>query len=328
MNAKQLTILGVVLVVLVAAVAVQRVRLRQEIVRDETQSLNIRVDTGGVDRVTITKGIAEPPAVELTRADAAWSLPSVWHAKADGERIKRLLTRLTELAGEARGNSETLFDDFGITDAKAIHLALYQNNAERLHLLIGTAQVGWDQFFARRAGSPAVFLCRSNLLSSELGIFGNIESAAVKAESWVDYHLISAAPEAVHHLELREGSGDWRALDGPPPQSLLNLRATQVVDPQGAGYGLESPGWQLRVMKKEGAPLELAVGGAVAGTAETRYVKITTEPPLMVRNGAVPFPSPPPAGFAIYAVSSSLLDQLKTELAQPKPPAPDAHPKS
>ncbi|MBI4598189.1 MAG: DUF4340 domain-containing protein [Candidatus Omnitrophica bacterium] len=331
MNSRQLTILGVVLAVLVAAVAIKRFQPRKEVFREETQSLDVRVDTGAADRITISKGTPEAPAIELAKTESTWTVPSAWHAKADGERIKRLLTRLTELTGERRGNREQLFDDFGITDAKAIHITLSQRNTELLHVLLGTKSVGWDQFFLRRAGSPAVFLCRSNLLSSELGIFGNLESATLKAESWVDRRLFDAAPETVTGVELREGSGEWRRLEAdlaPYLQSLANLNATEVVDPDGSGYGLEQPVWQLRLTKKEGAPIELAVGGTRAGSTDARYVKVTAIPPLMVRNGVLPFPAPP-APQTVYVVSSSVLEQIKTGFEdRMKKPAPDTQPTS
>jgi hypothetical protein len=289
MNARQLRALAVALGLLVVLAALKRVVPRREVFREETQSLEIHVTPDAVDRVSLSRGGLET-SVGFQRIDGVWRLPALWNARADAERIRRFLDSLAQLTGEPRGGSEHLFDDFGITDAQALHVTLSAGSQEALHLLIGTKPAGWQQFFARRSQAPTVFLCRSTLLS-ELGVYGDLSSAQLSADAWLDLKLFSSSPDAIERAELREGTAEWRELGGQLPfdrddgeltrylQDLLNVQASGVADPDGTGYGFEQPAWELRLLPKGGgSPIVLTVGGVKAGSTDDRHLKVSDIP--------------------------------------------------
>lgn len=285
MSAKQIRWLVLVLGLLIAAAVIKRLIPRKELFRQEAQSLQIQVHPETVNKITIVKG--ENASVELQNMEGIWRLPSVWNARADADRVRQLLEHLSELSGEARGNSETLFDDFGISDAKALHITLFEGDREALHLLVGTAPAGWQQAFVREAGSPNVFLTRSQILQ-DLNIFGDIATAPLSTDTWLQLKLLTFSPEEIQRIEVREGSGEWRELGNPLPferddekvraylQTLLTLKAGGVVDPQGTAYGFDQPTWQLRLNKKEGDPILLSVGGAKTGSTDEHDLRLST----------------------------------------------------
>lgn len=304
MNARQVKLLAVVLGVLVLAVVIKRFLPRTELSREEAESLSVPIAIGSADRIVIAKG-TQGATVELSRADGTWRLPSLWNAKADEEKVTQWLKELSTLKGELRGDSESLFGDFGIADDAAFHVSAFAKEQELTHLLIGTKRMGWQDLFLRRAGSANVFVVQSSLTST-MGLYGELEAAEPKADVWLDLRLFTMEPSSVEAVEIQEGQAEWRTIGEALPfdrddqkranelQGLVNLRASGVVDPAGSGYGFDAPAWQLRLTRKEGTPIVVTVGALKSGSTTDRSVKL---------DGVQ----------EIYTVSSSTLDRLKMD---------------
>ena len=287
MNARQLlTLLGIA-AVLTVIIVFKQLHAPKPLTQEQPQSLALQVPTGTVDHVTLRKGMAA--GVELEKADGAWRIPSLWNVKADADKIQKFLDAVGAVKGEARGQSDTLFGDFGIMDADALHVILAADGAEVVHLLIGTVSPGPNQAFIRQAGTPTVFLCDNSLLST-LGVTGGVASAELKPDPWTDLRMFSFSPDSVQTVDVRQRAGEWRELGAALPfprdanqvapylQGLLSVRADGVVDPAGTGYGFEEPEWELRLNLKEGAPIVVTVGALKADSATQRYLRISGDP--------------------------------------------------
>ncbi len=306
MNRKQIIILLGVLGLLIVAVIVKRAAPRPEVYKEETQPLEIAFSPDTVTRLVLSKGPGEGERVELQRTNSAWRIPSLWNAKADAEKVERFLDSVSALKGEVRSAADDVLSDFGITDEQAFHVTAFQDARPVLHLLLGTAQAGWQQLFVRQANSSTVFLAQSNLLS-EMGIYGQAsDTTKPSADVWADLRLLAFSPEFITRVELKEQGADWQELGGQLPferdpakvqtylQELLNLRAQRVVDPAGTAYGLTEPAWQLRFVKREGAPLVLTVGAPTAEGSTDRYLRVEAAPD-------------------VYVASSYILDRIKVD---------------
>lgn len=306
MNKKQIVMLLSVLGLLIVAVVAKRLAPRPEVHQQEAQSLEIAFSPETATRLVLSKGLGEQERVELQRTNGAWRTPSLWNAKADTEKVERFLNSLSRLKGEVRSDAEDVLSDFGITDEQALHVTVFQDARPLLHLLLGTAQAGWQQLFVRQANSSTVFLTQSNLLS-EMGIWGPVSDATKPtAEVWADLRFLTFSPEAITQIELKEKGADWQALGGQLPferdpanvqsylRQLLDLRAQRVVDPAGTAYGLTEPAWQLRLVRGDGAPVVLTVGAPTAEGSTDRYLRVEETP-------------------EVYAVSGYTLDRIKVD---------------
>lgn len=305
MNKKQIVILLGVLGALIVAVVAKRLVPRPEVYKEETQSLEIAFSPETATRVVLGKGSGEQERVELQRANGAWRIPSLWNAKADGEKVERFLDSLSRLKGEVRSSADDVLSDFGITDEQALHVTVFQEARPVLHLLLGTAPAGWQQLFVRQANSSTVFLAQSDLLS-EMGIWQMSDATKPSADAWADLRFLAFSPESITRIELKEKGADWQELGGQLPferdpakaqthlQELLNLRAQRVADPAGTAYGLTEPAWQLRFVKREGAPVVLTVGAPTAEGSTDRYLRVEE-------------------ASEVYAVSGYTLDRIKVD---------------
>jgi hypothetical protein len=306
MNRKQIVILLGVLGVLLLAVVVKRLAPRPEVYEEEVQSLKIAFSPETATRLVLGKGAGEQDRVELQRANGFWRIPSLWNAKADAEKVERFLGSLSALKGEVRSEADAVLSDYGITDEQALHVTVFQEARPVLHLLLGTAQAGWQQLFIRQANSSTVFLTQSDLLS-EMGIYGQVsDTTTPTADVWADLRFLAFSPEAIARVEVKEKGADWQELGGQLPferdaakvqtylQELVNLRAQRVVDPAGTAYGFAEPAWQLRFVKNEGTPVLLTVGAPTAEASTDRYLRVEGAPD-------------------VYAVSGYTLDRIKVD---------------
>lgn len=287
MSARQLLALLGIVALLVLAIVLKQWRAPKALTREEAQSLEVQVPVDAVDRITLRKGAESP--VELQKAGGAWQIPSLWGIKGDAERVRKFLESVAGIKGEARGQSEELFGDFGITDAEAIHIILAAGGQDVVHLLIGTTTAGPGQLFIRKTEARTVFLCNDSLLAP-LGLSGNVAAAALKPDPWADFRIFSFAPELVQTVELRVRGSEWHELGGALPferdanqllpylQGMLGVRADGVVDPAGTGYGFDDPEWELRLNVKDGAPLMVTVGALKADSATQRYLRVSDDP--------------------------------------------------
>src|SRR3989338_256023 len=232
--------------------------------------------------------------VELIKTDGQWKIPGKWDSKADAERIKRLFKSLSELKGEERGSSEDLYGDFGIKDEQALHVVLYSGSNEALHLLFGQKKAGFQDFFVRKTGSNSVYLASGSLLS-DLGIYGEIKDAELKADSWLDLKLLGLKPESIKKIEIKEkGKGkDWREIGVNLPfekdeakikdyfARVANLRATGVEDPGGLKekvFGFEAPEVEAKITDMENKTITITVGAAKKESSSDSYLQVSGTP--------------------------------------------------
>lgn len=242
--------------------------------------------------------------VELARENGVWKVRSLWNAKADPVKVKKLIEKLRASRGELRGSGKKLFPDFGIEDAHAFSIRLLGPGDRPLQeLRVGTKRAGEDGYFVRTAANENVYLARLNL-AELLGIFPDFNEGSPENLFWADLHLFNVDPEKVTKVTIHRLTGEernrvagveretdpqdplkssWKFLRQgmsslPDPDKVLKLiavinsiRAEKIVAPDGKGYGLEAPVWQLSVT--EGLEKTLLSAGSRDQTGEFIFVK-------------------------------------------------------
>ncbi len=223
---------------------------------------------------------SQSSVVELAKENGVWKVKSLWDAKADPAKVEKLIQELRSAQGELRGTEKKLFADFGIQDTDAFSIKLFgTGNTSLADLRLGTKQAGEKAYFMRQTTSENVYLVDVNM-AELLGIQTAFNEATPVSLFWADLSLFNLDPEKVTKITVYLLKGEekmmitgleretdpkdplkssWKflrkdMLSSPDSDKVLkfiavmnSIRAEKVVDPDGKGYGLEKPVWQLAV---------------------------------------------------------------------------------
>ena len=127
MKSKTLTILVAVLVVLAALKYMQTVRHRASLRQTGLESLVADLQATDMGRLVITGPSGKD--VVLARSGSDWVLESSFGHPASASNIERLLGSLSGLKGEFRSDKEEVLADYGLDDAQAIRLRVYERGS-------------------------------------------------------------------------------------------------------------------------------------------------------------------------------------------------------
>jgi hypothetical protein len=282
MKPKQIIVLSVIFAVLALGIFlkswVRSADNNTKTVQESSVAL-AEFDPSKLERILIGRG-SQTPSVELIKENGFWKVKSLWNVQADPLKVEKLIEKLHSARGELRGSGKKLFEDFGIQDADAFSIKLFGAQGVLLQdLRIGTKQAGERSFFIRKATSENIYLVEVNM-AELLGIYSASDGATSEGPFWTDLSLFNLDPEKVTKITLYLLKGEEktrvtgleRTIDAkdplnsswkfmrkdmrslPDPDKVLkfivvmnSLRAQKAVDPDGKGYGLEKPVWQLSV---------------------------------------------------------------------------------
>jgi hypothetical protein len=306
MKPKQIIILSVIFGALLFGIVLKswvRAAADRAGSRPDDRAVLAEFDPGKLERILIERG--NPPyTLELAKENGVWKVKSLWHAKADPEKLEKFIQTFRSLKGELRGSEKKLWPDFGIQDTEAFSIKFFGTGDALLQdLRLGTRQAGNSGFFLRRADRDEVYLADMNI-EELLGIYADLKDNSPTALFWADLGLFDLDPEKVTKITLYDLNGaekirmlglervadpqdplkfSWKFLreDMSSPidpdkvvkfiAAMNSIRAEKVLDPQGDGYGLEKPAWQL-IVTVDGKKMILNAG-ARNEKEETIYVK-------------------------------------------------------
>jgi len=241
-----------------------------------------KFDPMKLEKILISRG-SQAPSVDLAKENGVWKVKNLWNAKADPAKVEKLIQKFYSIRGELRSSGKKFFADYGIRDEEAFSIKFFSTgNASPQDFRIGINQAGENAFFVREATREDVYLAEVNV-AELLGIYSASDEATSESLFWVDLSLFNLDPERVTKitLYLLKGEGktmvaglerevdpkdplksSWKFMrkgmrSSPDPDKVLkfialmnSIRAQQVVDPSGKGYGLEQPVWQLAITEE------------------------------------------------------------------------------
>ncbi len=303
LNRKNLIILAVVLVALVAISLAQRLSHDRATSRSSSTALvegEFTRDTVG--KIVIGRG-ARAEAVVLASSPDGWRVATAWNAPASPQRVDGLLQALSNLRGEFRSDSEAVLADFGFTDSTTVRITGYDaSGAPAFTVEAGTKPKQGTGSFVRQPGSSQVYYAAADLL----GAMGVYTAAGPQSRHFLDLQAFKCDREGVDAITLRDGgravaltktfeviqpapgdtahaapytdraSWEWQVEPRRPVAktkvdavlaAVTSLRAQDVADPAApaALYGLEAPGRQAVVRMADGTTTTLSFGAPRAG---------------------------------------------------------------
>jgi hypothetical protein len=243
--------------------------------------------------------------LHFAKLESGWVVVNAYNSPAKVEDIEKLITDLTNVKGSVRGESADLYEDFDITDDKALQIELFGSDDARLvHLYVGKGS-GGRECFMRMAGLPVVYLADENFIS-RFAAWNAAPEKKLPTDRWLQLTLCDIDRDAMTSFEIGKGKTVYEfalveeALEdtlAPPvkawrqitPQkgikleeskiknlsfSLVGLRAADVIDrSEKSEFGLDKPEYILRAGDEQGNTAEIAFGSTI-DDSEDRYAVV------------------------------------------------------
>ena len=210
MKEKNLIILCVVFAVLMSLVFVKKSMNKSVPTVEEVTNIIeplLSGDTVSKIVVRIGNGISEeedkPKNVSVLKENDSWIVETQYGVYANESVITKVLEGFDLLEGELRSDNKEVLADYGIDDASGVHVEFYRPNAEKIHVLVGTKQAGYQNNFVRFGDKNAVYAVAVNLLAS-LSVRDQEDDKKIDANRWVDKKIARIDSEDVVAFKVVE----------------------------------------------------------------------------------------------------------------------------
>lgn len=306
MNKKAIYVLLIVMVALIVISYALKGLNRATSTPESLNELRIEFDPGEVTRIDVYKQDYPDSGLHFAKHESGWIVVNAYSTPAKEEDIEKLITELREASGSVRGESADLYEDFDITDDKALQIELFGSDGSNLlHLYVGKGAGGRDCFM-RQAGLPVVYLADENFIS-RFAAWNAPPEKKLPTDRWLQLTMCDIDGNAMTSFKINKGktayefalveepSGDtltppikaWKQIS--PKKgikleeskikslsfSLAGLRAVDVVDPSEKNkYGLDKSGYVIRAGDDQENTAEIYFGSEI-DDGEDRYAVVT-----------------------------------------------------
>ncbi|NPA95653.1 MAG: DUF4340 domain-containing protein, partial [Thermodesulfobacteria bacterium] len=114
-------------------------------------------------------------------------------ALAKQNKVKKLLTDLSEFTGELRASHRSYLGDFGLGEKQGLEILLKRDGKEITVLVVGKKGPGWGTCFVKRDDENKVYLVSRDLLA-DFDIWSPQVNQPVQIRSWLDLQVIRQNP--------------------------------------------------------------------------------------------------------------------------------------
>lgn len=204
MSKKQLIILTIVLGLLICILLLKE-SAKSPVNLEEQMALETFAPSGFLSsdaaRIEIYKRESQDQKVVLARTDGSWRVRSRFNAPAKGDKIDNFLDKMKTLEGEFRSREAAVLEDYGISEDKALHIAVYRKNEKKpsYHILVGKRET-YGRRFVRRQGQNTVYTVNVDL-ASEIGLWGDTDNAP-ESSQWMDKVVVDFDKEKITKIAL------------------------------------------------------------------------------------------------------------------------------
>lgn len=247
-------------------------------------ALNIEFDTEKAAKIDVYKRDYPDSGLHFAKIDTGWVVTDAYNAPAKNTDIEKLFTDLNQVSGQIRGESVELYDDFDITDERALQIEIFDEEGSKLlQVYIGKGGSG-RECFMRLAGSPTVYLADENFIS-RFAVWNAPPEKKLPTDRWIELTLCDIPREQIKTFEIKKGKTGYQfaLMEEPsedtlaPPvevwsqvspekglkleeskikrlhSSLASIRASGVTDPENKDkFGLDKPNNSIRVADAAG----------------------------------------------------------------------------
>ena len=276
--------------------------VQEEIAASQPFALTQDLPAGFIRKITIYRGDDEKNKIILLKDNTDnWRIENKFNVKARKENVENLLKDLSDLKGELRAESKSVFGDFYLEDAQGIHIILEAQDAKTLaHIIVSPDKPGWDSSFLRLKDSEKIILAPKDI-PGRLNIYN--KEAKLDNNYFADFKLLSFDPKKIEKIETaRKGKNlftlvkkkesdakyNWDfepavkkvEIDSGKIDSFLqnasNIFAQDSLDPSLTDYGFGQDNFNLALETDEKKTLAIEVGNYME-KEKAYYVKITPE---------------------------------------------------
>jgi len=278
-----LAVLGVLLVLWVALKSINSPTSTPE----SLAALDIEFDAEKAAKIDVYKRDYPDSGLHFVKIDTGWAAANEYNAPAKKTDIEKLLADLNTVKGQIRGESAELYEDFDITDEKALQIEIFDTEGSKLaHVYIGKGASG-RECFMRIAGSPTIYLADENFIS-RFGAWNAPPEKKLPTTRWLDLALCNIPRDQIKSFKIkrRRTEFEFALIEEPsedtlaPPvevwtqispekglkleeskikrlhSSLASIRASGVTDPENRDkFGLDKPLYSIWAADAEGNSL-------------------------------------------------------------------------
>ena len=228
---RNLTILAVVLVALIAVSLLQKFSHRRATSRPAAASLlTTDLDRESLMRIALGFG-ADSTAVVLERLPDGWVARTAWNMAVSQQRVDDLLKSLGDLAGEYRSGTADVLGDYGLQREQAVSIKLFGRDFQPvLDLLVGKQPMGQVGNFVRRPGDANVYLTRASLLVN-LGLYSGPARPATR--HFLNLEAYKGVREDVDAILVEDGTKAFEVVKVFPNQEPAAVAPGDSTAPAG-----------------------------------------------------------------------------------------------
>ena len=252
-------------------------------------ALDIQFDAGKAAKIDVYKQEYPDSGLHFAKIDTSWVVTNAFNAPAKSSEIVKFLADLDSVSGQIRAESADLYEDFDITDERALQIEIFDSEGSKLlHIYVGKGSGGQANFL-RVAGSPTVYLADRNFIS-RFAAWNAEPERKLPTSRWVELSLCSIPREMVKSFALKMNNKEFgfALIEEPVEDSLapptevwtqvmpekgtkldegkikrlqstvVSLRATDVADPANMSkFGLENPAYSVSAADNSGRTVQI-----------------------------------------------------------------------
>jgi len=209
MKMKQLKIFAGIFVGLLIIYFITKPRQTGVNIDEFVQTIVIGVAKEDVKEIEVYKQTTEEEPVRLVfvNQEDQWRVSSKFHAKAQKDRLDKILDEILEMTGNIRSTEIKHHEEFQITDELGVHVILKDEAQKPLaNLIIGKRAEDYNQGFVRFTGREKVYSVDKNLLST-FNINGDIDTLSqFKSSYFVDLQAVEKDQADLEKVTVVSGS--------------------------------------------------------------------------------------------------------------------------
>ncbi|WKZ20040.1 MAG: DUF4340 domain-containing protein [Candidatus Jettenia sp. CY-1] len=168
------------------------------------QPVSKEFSTINVKKIELYKGSDSKHAVTLNRVTNGWEVESSFKVPGNNDKIQSILNTIVGIEGKQRATGKDFFEDFHLTDDKALHL-VFTGKGSLPHVLIGKRGDDGRSTFIRLADKDAILIVDKDIYN-EMGIWGD---GNPKSEDWIEKQFLKLDEKQIQEIAYHLNGKDF-----------------------------------------------------------------------------------------------------------------------
>lgn len=273
MKRKHIYVLAAVFLTLLAVNAIQKTQSSKSVSgvvhREEWQP---QISEEKVARILFSRpGFSN---LALVKEGKDWKVESLSGVSANTQNVKTLLTQLNQMKAELRAEGDGLYERFGISDANAFRIQIFDAGSQALVDFFMGSQRSGQGVFIRLNGKAKIYFTPDDI-PALFGLFSGLDHVGPEPLFFADLRLVPEAFEQIQRFETAEYQ-DGKKID------LAVLERPSTV--AGTPWKFLSPAWKFSVDPEKVEEYLTRITGAHAENITTDVTDFKIAYEIMLRD--------------------------------------------